>query len=92
MMPLLFALILNQPMSSPQMIRMFGLSVFAITASPSRVPLISRAAAGHHRSSGPHRNAQSAEVAEPRNAVVHRTLAHSSVRLVEVLTRRGQGT
>ena len=31
MMPLLFALMLNQPMSSPQMIRMFGLSVFAIT-------------------------------------------------------------
>ena len=33
MMPLLFALMLNQPMSSPQMIRMFGLSLFAMSPS-----------------------------------------------------------
>ena len=37
MMPLLFALMLNQPMSSPQMIRMFGFSVFAMYASRSCV-------------------------------------------------------
>src|SRR6185369_2348941 len=36
--PLLFALMLNQPISSPQMIRIFGF-LFAKTASPFRYPL-----------------------------------------------------
>src|SRR6185436_5520652 len=46
MIPLLFMLTLNQPMSSPQMIRMFGLPVFAMSvllqSAVSGVALLSR--------------------------------------------------